>query len=274
MNKKTLAAVALVGGVAVALSACGSSGAAKAPTNANANQGGVGGGFAGRLPGASGLVAAVDGSTAQVQSASAQTAVSWTSSTTFTDEVKVTKAAVKVGECVQASRAQTSSGSSSGTALAAASVRIVSTSGGCTAVQPRAGSRPSGAPTTFPGGQSGTRPRGTFGNVAAIGVVTSVSSSGFAVKSIAFGGSNGSTAITVTTTSSTAYLQTQKANAAAVKVGVCMSANGTTDSTGAVSATRITLSQPTNGVCTQTRLGGGGFPGGAPGGFPGAAQNG
>lgn len=281
MNIKALATVALAGGLAASLTACGSSTPASTAANANSQSGGTqsgtGGGFAGRLPGVNGLVAAVTGSTAQVQSASAQTSVTWTASTTFTDEVKVTKSALKVGECVQASRAPSASSSSSSTTLAAASVRIMSTSGGCTTLRQGTVNRPSGAPTNLPGGQTGTRPRGTFGTFAAIGVVTSLTSSGFVVKPVALGSSTGTAAVTVTTSSSTTYTQTQKADASAVKAGICMSANGTTDSTGAVTASRITLSQPTNGVCTQTRFGGG-FRGGAPGGgFPGsqgAPQNG
>jgi hypothetical protein len=289
MNIKAISAVALAGGIALSLSACGSSAAAKTSTNGNSNQNGYGtrAGIGGGFPGASGLVAAVNGATAQVQSSSAQTAVSWTSTTSFTDEVKVTKAAIKVGECVQAARAQSTTGSSSSTStttLAAATVRIENTSGGCITLRqgtgggaPNGGTAPSGAPTNFPGGQNGTRPR-NFGNFATIGVVTSVSSSGFVVKPTAFGTSSTSP-VTVTTSSSTTYTQSKKATSAAVKVGVCMSANGTTDSTGAVAAKRITLSQPTNGVCTtQTRFGGGfpggGSPGGGFGGGAGAPQNG
>lgn len=281
MNIKTLATLALAGGIAVSLTACGSSGTANASSKTNSaqsgsgNGSGFGGGFRGGAPGTSGLVAALSGSTAQVQSTSSQTAVSWTSSTTFTEEVKVTKAAVKVGECVQAAHASGSSGSSgsSSTTVAAATVRITNTSGGCTAVR-AGGNRPGGAPTTFPGGQNRSRPRGNFGGFATLGVVTSVSSAGFVVKPVAFGGSTSTSPVTVTTTSSTIYTQSKKASASAVKVGMCMSANGTTDSTGAVKAARITLSQPANGVCTQTRFGGGGLPGGGFQGGQGAPQNG
>lgn len=271
MNTKALATAVLAGGLALTLSACGSSGSPAASGTANNNQYGDGSGFGGARfggGGTSGLVAAVTGSTAQVQSTSAQTAVSWTASTTFSDEVKTTKAAVKVGECVQAARAQTSSSSSSSSAsMSAATVRIMTTAGGCPTI--RQGLRPGGAPTNAPAGPNGARPR-NFRSLATIGVVTSVSASGFVVKPTAFGGTS-SSAVTVTTTAATTYLQTRKATASAVKVGVCLAANGTADSTGAVKATRITVSQPTNGVCTQIRFGG--FPGGGPVG-PGAGQNG
>lgn len=272
MNIKALVTIALAGGVAVTVSACGSSAAAKVSGGASGssngfNRTGPGGG----APGASGLVAAVSGSTAQVQSTSAQTAVSWTSATTFTDDVQVAKTALKVGECVQAARAQTGSGSSSTASLAAATVRIMNTSGGCTALSQGPGARPSGAPTNVP---NGAGPR-AFGNVATVGVVTSVASSGFVVKPIGFGGSS-NRPVTVVTSSTTTYTETRKATSSAVKVGLCLSASGSTDSIGAVKATRITLSQPTNGVCTQTRFRG--FGGGSPdGGFPagqGAPQNG
>lgn len=282
MTIKTLATIALAGGLAISLSACGSSTAGSNSANGvtqnqNGNGQGVGGGngFAGRIPGANGLVAAVSGSTAQVQSSSAQTAVTWNSSTTFTDEVKVAKSAVKVGECVQASRAlSSSSSSSSSSTLTAGIVRIVSTSGGCPTATAGfgGGSRPSGAPTAFPGGQGANRPRAA-GGFGTLGVVTAVSSSGFVVKPTRFGGTSSTSPVTVTTTASTTYTQTEKASASAVRVGVCMSANGTTSDTGAVTARRITLSQPTDGACTQARFGGG-FPGGGRPGGQGAPQNG
>ena len=55
----------------------------------------------GQFPGASGKVAAVDGTTIQVQSPQdGQVAVTWTASTTFTQEVAASLADVKVGDCV------------------------------------------------------------------------------------------------------------------------------------------------------------------------------
>src|SRR5689334_6886154 len=58
---------------------------------------------AGQLPGANGKVAAVDGSTAQVQSQqNGQVAVTWNDSTTFTQQVPASLADVKVGDCVAA----------------------------------------------------------------------------------------------------------------------------------------------------------------------------
>lgn len=283
MNSKSLVLATLAGGLAVTLSACGST----TSNNANANSGrqngyggyGGGSGFRGGIPGASGEIAQVSGSTAQVQSSSAQTAVTWNSSTTFTNEVTVTKAAIRVGDCVQAARARSTTGapasSSSSTTLDAATVRIISTSGDCTIAGPGRGGfggvRPSGAPTNVPngGGQGGRV--GGFGNFAAIGTVSSVSMGGFVVKPIAFGASTSSSPVSVTTSAATVYTETQKATASAVKVGLCMSANGATDSTGAVTARRVTLSQPTDGTCTSGfggRFAGGGNPG------QGAPQNG
>ena len=123
--KKPLTLAATVATLALSLSACGSH---SNPGSANAGaepggqtQQGMGQNAAGgRFPGASGKIAAVSGKTAQVQSTDSQTAVTWTSSTTFTQEKSVSKNAVKVGACVMASPAQgASSGSDTSTVAAA-----------------------------------------------------------------------------------------------------------------------------------------------------------
>ena len=71
----------------------------------------------------------------------------------------------------------------------------------------------------------------------------------------------------MTVTGATTYTKTVTATSSAIKVGLCASAFGTADDTGAITAKQIQLSAPTNGTCSA-RLGGGfgGFPrGGAPG---------
>lgn len=229
---------------------------------------------AGQLPGANGKVADVSGSTAQVQSQqNGQVAVTWTSSTTFTQEVAAERADVKVGDCVMVTPAPSSSSSSSSTGddtqVAAGTVRIIATTGSCTA-RPGGpgggpgggtgggtgggagpsfnGTPPSGAPTGAPGGTS--RFRGSFG---AFGKVTAVSATGFTVSSTrppaAGSTSTTRTAVTVSTSSSTTYTATAAAAASDVKVGSCMNAQGTTDSTGAVTARTIALSTPVDGQC-------------------------
>src|SRR5690242_17401214 len=74
---------------------------------------GDGGGRA-RFPGVAGLVAAVSGTTAQVQGAGQQTAVSWTSTTRFTRQVPASASAVTVGECVTARPSRAASGAPGG----------------------------------------------------------------------------------------------------------------------------------------------------------------
>src|SRR5471032_1356462 len=76
------------------LSACGSGTSAPAaapqsPTTASPSvgAGGGAGGAARAFPGATGLLAQIDGTTLQVQGADTQTAVTYTAATTFTDTV-------------------------------------------------------------------------------------------------------------------------------------------------------------------------------------------
>lgn len=64
---------------------------------------------------------------------------------------------------------------------------------------------------------------------------------------------------TVTVTPSTRYVATMAATSSAVKGGVCVQATGPSDSTGAVAATRIGISDAVNGSCTTGFGGRGGF---------------
>ena len=269
--------IAAVCGVAVLLAgaaACGSSKGGVSPTGSSTSGPRTSQQGAGPLPGAAGRVAAVSGSTAQVQSQQdGQVAVSWTSTTKFTQEVAARAADVEVGDCVLVTPSRTAasspddSGATDDTQVTAGSVRITATGGTCTP-QLRGpgggsggpslnGSPPSGAPSGEPPGAppgSTGRVRGSFG---ALGKVTAVSGSGFTVRWVrpAAGGSSStrSSAVTVTTSSSTTYTRTAAASAADVKVGGCLDAQGTTDSTGAVTAATIALSKPVGGEC------GGGF---------------
>lgn len=235
--------------VAVALlaAACGG---ASSPSGSDAPVGGTGqqgqngpGTGQGRVPGTFGLVAQISGHTLQVQSADAQTAVSYTSATKFSQTVDTTKAAVKAGACVVV-RSQDATGtnqSSTGTpttppaqpkAVTAASVEVSAATGGrCSAAAggfggggfggpggfrsgttggPTAG--PTGTPTfgSGAGGQNGQPGSGTrrfFGAAVTFGQVTSVTSSGFVVAAVTFSGrgagSGSATGSTPTSTPST-----------------------------------------------------------------------
>jgi hypothetical protein len=76
--------------------------------------------------------------------------------------------------------------------------------------------------------------------------------------------------VTVTVGDSTAISQTTPASQKNLAVGSCVSAFGTTDSVGTVTANRVSISQPQNGACSAFGFGGfGGGPGGFVGGGPG-----
>jgi len=261
MRKTAVAAG--VAALLLAVAACGSNGPQGVrgqgepggPQNAQA-----GPGAGGRMPGAVGKVAAVTGSTAQVQGPDGQVAVTWTASTTFTKEVSATLSDVKVGSCVMVgSTDQTTPGSTPATAVTAASVRITAKDNGSCAVLPGgpggpAGSGgPGGGPQvsgTPPSGAAGQRPQ-VRGMGGAFGEVTAVSATGFTVAS-ALPGGTGTTTVTVTVGSGTTYSRTGPGAAADVKVGACVAANGHTDDTGAVTATRVAVTQPVDGQCGAT----------------------
>jgi Domain of unknown function (DUF5666) len=209
-------------------------------------------GAAGQFPGASGKVAAVTEGTAQVQGMQGQVAVSWTAATSFTKEVSAALEDVEVGSCVAVSATdQAASGSvTPPTAVTAATVRVTRPTGGraCGAAGPDAGSGPrfegpppSGAPS------GGPRPQvRAFGG--AVGEVTAVSATGFSVASRLPGSAQVRT-VTVTVAATTTYTTTAPGAASDVKVGVCVLAEGTTDDTGAVSATTVAVSVPHDGAC-------------------------
>ncbi|SDU80327.1 hypothetical protein SAMN04488544_0162 [Microlunatus sagamiharensis] len=228
-----------------------------------------------RPPGVSGLVAAVSGKTLQVQSASEQTAVTWTGSTTFTETTKASPSALKTGLC--AAVRTTGGGSASPAApatpatgpLAAASVTLSpAVDGSCTGGFGGAygGGRPSGAPSGAApsGAPSGARTASGFAGRGTDGKVTSVDGSTFVVAAREPGGT-ATTDVTVTTSGSTTWTQVTTTSAKAATVGRCATATGRTSGTGALTATTVRLSAPaSDGTCTQAfggRRGGTGQPG-------------
>lgn len=196
-------------------------------------------------PGASGTIAAVSGATMQVQSErSGQVAVSWTDDTTFSLQVTGTLADVAVGTCVMV----TADGEvAEGEPVAATTARVTeATDGECTG---GSGGGPGGErPTALPSDLPTDRLGGGFGG-GAFGAVTAVGEGGFTVES-----PDGSVEVTVSGV--TTYSTTADATADAASVGRCATAVGDADDTGAVTATRVTLSDPVDGVCA-VGLGGG-----------------
>jgi hypothetical protein len=278
--------LALAAGVPAAvllLVACGGGGSstsAAAPVAAASSAApAAGGGGGNRGPAASGEIAAVSGTTMQVQDTSSQTAVTWSSSTRFT---KSERTALAAGYCVTA----TGTPGSGADALTATTVRVVATSGSCTVTRPggangtpfprpSGGARPSGR--TRPSG--GARPSGAPGGgnfATAFGTVKSVSGSTVTLSGTVrtggqFGRSPGATpsatpaatTVTLTLASSATVERTVAGTGADAKVGLCATAIGKADSTGTVAATTISLTPKGANGCTG---GFGRFPGGGFGG--------
>jgi hypothetical protein len=257
--RKYSAAPVLVG--LLLLSAC-SSGSTDTPTaDAAATGDAAPGAAAGRMPGVNGLVAAVSGSTAQVQSTSTQTALTWTGTTTFKSTGSAALSDIMVGSCVVVRSATAGTDASSSIDVAATSIAVnAPVDGKCTAggaggragggTPPSGAARPSGAPG---GGGLG---RGVFGTVTAVNGGTLV------VQPSEMGAPGATTTSTsstknVTTSAATTYTKSVSAAADAVKVGVCVSAQGEAGTAGAVTATAITVRPAVDGTCTVT----GGGPG-------------
>lgn len=255
--------------LALSLAACGTSSAATAPV-ANSSPASGGNGFGGgngsgrSFPGTTGTIAAVDGTTLQVQSRTAQTAVTFTSATKFTESVP---GHVATGDCVVVSGAP----ATTGPGLTAATVRVSLPVNGQCATRGFGGFGGAGRPRP-----SGSPPAGATGNFAdratATGTVQSVSATGFVLDGFLrqFDSGTGTGAspsaspttspITVDTDSSTVVTTIAATTSAAAKVGMCATAIGVTSSTGAVAAKSISLSAPTSNGCSAGfgRFGGGG----------------
>ncbi|WP_286931061.1 MULTISPECIES: DUF5666 domain-containing protein [Aeromicrobium] len=252
--KRTFALTATALTLAFSVAACGgaASDTQAASSEQQQSQQEGGGGRPGGQPG-SGKVAAVDGSTAQVQGSSSQTAVTWTDSTTFTRQVSGSLEDVTKGSCVVVT------GGGSSDAVTATSVRVTQQADGECADGfgsggPGGGERPTDRPSGAPEGQEppsapqGERPGGAKGGGMTAGEVTAVSGSGFTVAS-STPGSDETSDVKVTVGDDTTYTTTAKADADDVKVGVCLQTRGETDSTGAVKATSIQISTAADGKC-------------------------
>ncbi len=218
-------------------------------------------------------MADVSGTTVQVQGESGQTAVTYTDTTTFSKQVSATLADVSVGSCVFVTPvmdASSTSGADSSTTVAAGTVRITSAAddGSCTSgFGGGGGERPSGdasdmptdMPSDMPSGMAsdGARPSGGpgggGGGFGASGEVSAVSETGFTVT-------QGDQTTEVTVSDDTTYTATADAASDALKAGVCVTARGESDDTGALTAESISISEASDGECTT------GFGGGQPGG--------
>lgn len=263
--------------------------AASAPTTARSggDAGGVGGTASGS-PGATGLLAQIDGTTLQVQSTGAQTAVTYSAATSFTNTVVAKPSDVVVGVCIQ-TRSARPAPSAEGAAPTAApslgngpviavSVEISTpVNGSCSGPGglSEAGTRPPGAApdATRPTGTSTpgqTKSRGAGGNrfgvLGAFGKVTAVDGASITIESLRPQVGSATTTIpttqTVDTSTATTYTVTQAAEAKALAVGLCVTALGTASDTGSITATSISIRPAQNGSCSS------GFGRRGPGGSP------
>jgi hypothetical protein len=248
---------------ALVLSACGGSSGANPPpssaaspsSSAGAGQRAPSGG-----PAASGKVAAISGTTMQVQNQeTGQVAVSWSASTKFRHQVAVTVADVKAGDCVAA--VAPSGTDSSATSFTATTLTISPAVNGSCAAGGSGGSGGSGGgrftgapPSGFPSGKvpSGL-PSGVQGRpIAAVaaGKVTSVSGSTLVIAAGQFGsGSTSTTNKTVTVDGKTKITTEAATTSTSLKVGKCVTAQGKADPAGTVAATSVRITDPTNGQC-------------------------
>ena len=273
---QTLGAVAAGVALAVTLSACGGGGASNAasttPTTRGSNPGqGSGASF----PGTFGQIAAVSGSSMEVQNPqNGQVTVSWTSSTRFSKTVNVSLSSVTANDCV------TVVGTTADSQLTATTVMVSQPDslGSCTGRAAGNGAGGGAGGTGFGGRfRTGAPPTGSVPNRPAApnfgmarGKVTSVSpnalvifgttSSGFRGRGSTTSTSVPDSSVTVQVNSSTRYTETQTASSSDVAVNECATATGSTDSTGAVTANIIRLSPAGPNGCTT---GFGGFGRGA-----------
>jgi hypothetical protein len=297
-----LGAAALALAACGSSSAASSTSTTKAPSSSAPSGGSTGGGASGggsgggttarQFPGADGTIAAINGASLEVQGTSGQTTVTYTGTTTFDQTVTASASDVTVGSCISAFGKPTSTSSSSkktafGGPVTATTVSITQpTSGSCstgfgggfggfrggaggagTGGAPAGGGSGAGGSGSFrpPSGSGSHFPgAGNFG--AASGQVTAVNGSAVTVSETN-PQTKATTSVVVTLTASTTFTQRETASSSDLAVGKCAQARGSASTTGAITATAITISTPTANGCSS---GFGGFRGGAGGAGAGA----
>jgi hypothetical protein len=264
---RTRPIVAGLGVLALAAAACG--GSSTASTKPSSSQSPTT--TAPTPPGAFGSVAAVSGSSLEVQNpTSGQVTVNVTPATTFTQTVSGAATDLAPGVCVTANAGQGAS-VTPGQPFTARMVSITQPGpNGCTfgafggQRAGNGGGGGGGTTTTAPGSNrnrnGARRLNGAFGKVASVSLPT------FVVQSTAR--NSPSTTTTVTTDASTTFNKVVSASQSNLAVGQCVAAVGPADQTGAVTANSISIRPPgPNGCSTGFRGGRGGAGGGngAPG---------
>jgi hypothetical protein len=221
---------------------------------------------------------------------SGQVTVSWTTSTAFTQMVTVPASSVAAGDCVTVSGSTSKktkvvtaktvtvsqpttgkcTGGFGGPGGASGSATSGGFPGGGSGGPPSGGTFPGGgkAPSggRFFGSGSGRRPAALAnGGGFASGKVTTVTSSAMTVSGFSSASLSGSrpsskgktkrpsiktTTVKVTITSSTTYRESQSAAASTLAVGDCVTAMGSSNSTGAVAASSVQISSTGAKSCT------------------------
>lgn len=287
LNRQPVLAAGLAVTLAAALAACGSGSSKTASTSTTTPASPTGSGPA-TFPGTSGSVAAITGSSMEVQRQTAgQETVTWTSTTRFSKTATLAASSLSPGVCVMVV------GTTSGSAVTAHTVSVSkpSASGGCTGRAgafgrvargggtgngPPPGSTP---PRSFPaGGGSGFASRLAdvtiiTGKLVSAGstsmVVDGVKLTGFARRPGPAGSTSTTTVpasdLTVALSSSTAVTEVESATASSLAVGDCVTATGPSDSTGAIAATIIRITSTGGQSCTAGGFGGQFFTGGGSG---------
>jgi hypothetical protein len=262
-----------VAALAVVAAACGGSSSNAAASSPSTNPAGAAtaAGTSSQPPGVSGTVAALNGTTLEVQGSAGQTTVDITPSTVITQTVAATASDLAVGQCVSATGTKASSG-----VVAATNVTIdtiTSSSGSCSGGFGgaaggrgffRGGGGAGGAGAGATGSTLSPAQRARFANLGvATGKVTTISGSTVDVQ-VPTPPSTTTTTGSKTTTrrprispsdsftfsSSTTFTETKTATAAALAVNDCVTAFGTSDATGAVTASRLAIRPPVSGSCS------------------------
>jgi hypothetical protein len=233
------------------LSGCGSG-----DTDQSQNTQGSAGQMPRGFPGAVGEIASISGTTLQVSNdQSGEVKVTYTDTTEFTQQINGSQTDLAVGDCVMVvSDGATDSDPVTASAVTVSDAVDGSCQNGMGSGGMPSGGMPSGAPPngqTPPSGMPSGGPSaggGMPGGGGVFGLVTKVADTGFTVESTVPGGQSGeSRAVTVSAT--TTWTTTEAASASALTVGRCVSATGETGDTGAVTATRIAVSDPVDGKC-------------------------
>ena len=293
-TRPVLLALASVAVLLGGLTACGGADAtATDPTSVDAQagsgalEGGSGGNEGFTLPGARGTIAAVDGTTLQVRNdQSGQVAVSYSDATTITAQVTGSVDDIVVGSCVRVTSPD-GTGDDTGdedSAVTAATVTVTEkVDGTCSAAgggfgaagaRGRDGTAPGGGtpPTDLPdlpegapdGAAPTDRPEGARGFGGGVSGEVSAVDAGTITVEVSVPGDDATTSTSVLLEDSTTVTTTQDSDADSLTVGECVVAMGDADSTGAVTAETIQVSDPVDGAC-QT---------GGPGGFGGTGGRG